>query len=67
MSTGNINPRSAYRLLFVVLLAFNAFAQTIDEYRLKAAFLYNFAKFVEWPPLTFKTDKECGTTRAHHR
>ena len=25
----------------------------IDEYQLKAAFLYNFAKFVEWPPPAF--------------
>jgi len=25
-------------------------AQQVDEYRAKAAFLYNFAKFVEWPP-----------------
>ena len=24
-----------------------------DEYQLKAAYLYNFAKFVEWPPGTF--------------
>src|SRR5258708_38061986 len=29
-------------------------AQTIDEYRVKAAFLYNFAKFVEWPADSFK-------------
>jgi hypothetical protein len=58
MATGDIKPRSAYRLLIAVLLAFNAFAQTIDEYQLKAAFLYNFAKFVEWPALTFKTDKD---------
>lgn len=26
-----------------------AFAQTADEYEVKAAFLYNFTKFVEWP------------------
>lgn len=25
-------------------------AQTVEEYQLKAAFLYNLAKFVEWPP-----------------
>jgi hypothetical protein len=29
-------------------------AQSIDEYQVKAAFLYNFAKFVEWPPQAFK-------------
>jgi YfiR/HmsC-like len=26
---------------------------TFDEYQVKAAFLYNFAKFVEWPSGTF--------------
>ena len=30
-------------------------AQTVDEYQVKAAFLYNFAKFVEWPPGSFKS------------
>lgn len=30
----------------------------IDEYQLKAAFLYNFAKFVEWPAQAFKTPNE---------
>ncbi|MBZ5610579.1 MAG: YfiR family protein [Acidobacteriia bacterium] len=29
-----------------------------DEYHVKAAFLYNFAKFVEWPPQTFKTPQD---------
>src|SRR5437870_3816659 len=27
-----------------------------SEYQLKAAFLYNFAKFVEWPPQAFAND-----------
>jgi hypothetical protein len=58
MEIANVKPRSGYLLLFGVFAAFNAFAQTIDEYQLKAAFLYNFAKFVEWPALTFKTDKD---------
>jgi hypothetical protein len=30
-----------------------ALGQAVDEYRVKAAFLYNFAKFVEWPPQAF--------------
>lgn len=47
-----------YCLLLGVFLASAASAQTIDEYQVKAAFLYNFAKFVEWPAQTFKTDKE---------
>src|ERR1035437_10129376 len=26
----------------------------VDEYQVKAFFLYNFARYVEWPPETFK-------------
>jgi hypothetical protein len=29
-----------------------------DEYRVKAAFLYNFAKFVEWPPQVFRSPSD---------
>jgi hypothetical protein len=50
--------RSGLRLLWGFYLAFVASAQTIDEYQVKAAFLYNFAKFVEWPAQTFKTEKD---------
>jgi hypothetical protein len=42
--------------LFVLLgaaLQLSAQAPAFDEYQVKAAFLYNFAKFVEWPPGTF--------------
>jgi hypothetical protein len=53
-----MKPRSAYLLLLGVTLALTASAQTVDEYQVKAAFLFNFAKFVEWPPLTFKTDRD---------
>jgi hypothetical protein len=31
-----------------------AWAQSVEEYRVKAAFVYNFAKFVEWPASSFK-------------
>lgn len=48
------------RILSLLLLggaAFDLGAQAsvpgFDEYQVKAAFLYNFAKFVEWPPGTF--------------
>ena len=34
-----------------------AHGQALDEYQVKAAFLYNFAKFVEWPPEAFKSPK----------
>jgi len=53
-----MNITMAPRLLLGVLISFTAFSQTIDEYQVKAAFIYNFAKFVEWPPQTFKTDKD---------
>jgi hypothetical protein len=33
-------------------------AQEPEEYQVKAAFLYNFAKFVEWPADAFKTPKD---------
>lgn len=41
----------------VIALGASAGAQghAIDEYQVKAAFLYNFAKFVEWPPRSFKS------------
>lgn len=29
-----------------------------DEYRIKAAFLFNFAKFVQWPPQAYQNDPE---------
>ena len=58
MATGKITPQSWYRLLLGIFLACTLSAQTIDEYQVEAAFLYNFAKFVEWPALTFKTDKD---------
>jgi len=37
------------------VLGTSARAQVVDEYQLKAAFLYNFAKFVDWPPQAFKS------------
>src|SRR5579864_1634055 len=50
------------RMLFTVaLLARLAMAEAgsgnppVDEYQVKAAFLFNFAKFVEWPPQSFKS------------
>lgn len=40
-------------LLLAAVLQLSAQAPGFDEYQVKAAFLYNFAKFVEWPPGTF--------------
>ncbi|MEP6715842.1 MAG: YfiR family protein [Terriglobia bacterium] len=33
-------------------------APSLDEYQVKAAFVYNFAKFVEWPPGAFGSATE---------
>jgi hypothetical protein len=46
--------------LWLLLAAGFGYAQTPrppSEYQLKAAFLYNFAKFIDWPPETFPDDK----------
>jgi hypothetical protein len=55
------NRRFGILIIVVLLLAFGApkaFAQSSSpgEYVVKAAFLYNFAKFVDWPPTAFKND-----------
>src|SRR5271157_3338133 len=55
MALLNRRPRLAANVrrlgLGLVLLALSAKAQagSADEYSIKAAYLYNFAKFVEWP------------------
>jgi hypothetical protein len=46
------------RLLAGIVLAAVMSAGTVDEYQVKAAFLYNFAKFVEWPAEAFRSDKD---------
>ncbi len=55
-----LSPTEMTRILSLLLLvggALELHAQAavagFDEYQVKAAFLYNFAKFVEWPPGTF--------------
>jgi hypothetical protein len=46
-------------LTFIVFMGVMWRAQAadpgIEEYRVKAAFLFNFAKFVQWPPQAFKS------------
>jgi hypothetical protein len=49
-----MNLRISFGIALGALLALDAGAQVIDEYQVKAAFIYNFAKFVEWPPQAFK-------------
>jgi hypothetical protein len=36
----------------LALAAWPAFAADLAEYQVKAAFVYNFARYVEWPPET---------------
>jgi hypothetical protein len=59
---GHQSPRRADLFLLALALAFVAQAlhagilpqsKTAAEYELRAAFVYNFAKFVEWPPESF--------------
>ena len=47
--------RSCALTLLVLILSgmFPARGQTPKEYQIKAAFLFNFAQFVEWPPASF--------------
>ena len=47
------------KLLLGLLLASNSFAQDAQpsEYQVKAAFIFNFAKFVDWPPGAFADAK----------
>ncbi|HEV2692306.1 MAG TPA: YfiR family protein [Verrucomicrobiae bacterium] len=46
---------AAFLFLLILLFGFPAPAQDAapTEYQIKAAFLYNFAKFVEWPETAF--------------
>lgn len=52
-----ISPRISQRRIFIgivlQLLVAVAQAQSATEYQVKAAFLFNFAKFVEWSPDAF--------------
>jgi len=42
-------------LLLGILASGICGAQVFNEYQVKAAFLYTFAKFVEWPPKAFSS------------
>jgi hypothetical protein len=44
-------------LLLITNLASAAQAPQSREYELKAAFLFNFSQFVDWPPASFSTDQ----------
>jgi hypothetical protein len=40
-------------LVFAFSCAVSVWSEPANEYQVKAAFLFNFAKFVEWPPTAF--------------
>ncbi len=48
-----ISFRTWCAVLLVSLASGICRAQTFNEYQVKAAFLYTFAKFIEWPPQAF--------------
>jgi hypothetical protein len=50
----------AFTFSFALACSAALFAQSKGptEYEIKAAFLYNFAKFVEWPPSAFSDPKQ---------
>ena len=61
MAVLNLNARHRLTVFWLVLFLLlpgggtNLFAQTPSkEYQIKAAFLFNFIQFVEWPPTVFK-------------
>jgi hypothetical protein len=46
------------RIPLVLLLGMAMEGQTVGEYQVKAAFLFNFTKFVEWPSASFKNPSD---------
>lgn len=58
---GAVASALAAGLLLLAAPAARALDQSAGEYEVKAAFLYNFAKFVEWPESAF-TDPRAGLT-----
>lgn len=56
-ASGKLGSLGGWRSLLLCILVGtgSAKADVSKEYQLKAAFLYNFAKFVEWPAKSFAT------------
>src|SRR3984893_10876090 len=49
----SVRCRALKPLVLLAILLNPATAQFASEYQVKAAFLFNFAKFVEWPATAF--------------
>ena len=48
-------------LLLATIVASATYGQSVSEYQVKAAFLYNFVKFVEWPENNFTSSSTALT------
>lgn len=53
--------KKSYFIAFSILIAFSFFtttaakAQTAAEYQVKAVFIYNFTRFIDWPAAAFES------------
>lgn len=54
-ATGNLWRRLSLAVVLGALLSTGGRAQSVSEYQMKAAYVYNLAKFVDWPAEAFKT------------
>jgi hypothetical protein len=56
-----VSKKTPYGIIFMIMAcsAFSVFAQApiSKEYQVKAAFLLNFTRFIEWPPSSFPSDQ----------
>jgi uncharacterized protein DUF4154 len=53
----NILFRSLFLLIVYCACSFSAQPASTREYQIKAAFIFNFTQFVEWPPQCFPAEK----------
>jgi hypothetical protein len=58
LGTRSTAVRHAFIMLIVAAALARAEGPIVDQYQIKAIFLFNFAKFVEWPPAAFKSNDE---------
>lgn len=52
------NLLSTFLILFAFFSSIQALYAQVTEYKIKAAYLFNFAKFVEWPESSFPDSSE---------
>ncbi|MFH2140854.1 MAG: YfiR family protein [Bacteroidota bacterium] len=57
----NIKSKFQFRLIlsFILIIPFsNIYSQHYTEYEVKAGYIYNFTKFINWPEQAFDSDNE---------